>query len=1741
MKAALFLLCALGTSTSNFLVRTGEENVYNYQGKILTGIPELEQTFAGMAIECEVLLQGQGFTAEGPGNGVFKIALRNIKFNNFNEKLSGPEPLNWRTLVTPATSPVPEALKVFLESPVQGEMEAWKIKKVTLSADEPEWSVNFKKALVAAIKVQLPATMELPNQIPRSHPMTHRHLPAFWTVMEQGIDGVCENTYQVTEVPAYLVSEAEKALMKPEMCEGKKIFQVMRTRDITKCTERSLFVATRGHENCLVGGCNGVNGKVGMTRFLGCGTDTSDFQMHAIINEGEHQQNLLSFNTEKVMTGTRQVLALKEVRKTQTALPNIAAPRDVEDLLFEYPKAVTSEERRQISSFKKQQDHFRQKAMDPANDVFRPDGEIASMTELKTKIVEKLTLVAEALNDVQNFGSKQTTAILKSLTNVIAMHTVEEIKAIFVEVENKPIERRLLLDTVKMAGTSPAVMFFKEMIMANKLNIVEMVEVLMTLPHNIKAPNVHIIEQIFELIQHPNIVAHKMLKHNAHIAFATILNRACFNTQESVFPVNVFGEMCTPENPKIANEYIPHLKAELSAANDEEVHAAILALGTIGHDAVLPILLPYIEGKVTRNVSHRKMAIYALANVARKYRQTLLPIYSAIVFNQGENRQLRMAALSVMLPMDPSPVHLQKLAVATWLEQDEVVAKFIYTSLKSLAHIKREEVPSHSRMLNLVEKASAVLPLAKPYPGIISSTFNYFVADMLTNLGIGYQAHTASINTEQSHVFYHKLERFFVNAADVPLEFAVQVGGLRNVILEALRSLSVSSPVNADLVKIIRQLEITPQTEEALETLIWGRSNDIQFAIASPMLNAEYIVAKLQEIIKTNPMSLVEKAKAKVCGQTPFNVNYAFEYLPYKAIVPSEMGFPIFIESQATGLIHARGDLALKCSSPVPELEATIIKKAAYSYSGYVGHICPFTHQLMAAGVDTHRSTNVPVQASIKLEITTGTVKVEAKQLASVTPQMTAVDIMHFHVKPFTTLKPNLLVDLIPIALSPATKVIKSQSPRKAFEMALGERLGLDLKIKAVTECEVSDKKTVLDSLRNYRYNPILAVIFQGSETALKMNGQPSVRFHRYTVVHNPAASTTKAIEMEIKLAAATKIRNTPLIKHIASRSPMKAMHEEMLDNSIAKLIGSEHILATNALVTVKLMGGAPKTLKLSKTLALGLKDMELKWNVHLEEIRASPRMICMTGLVELPTEVQAIRKFNFQNKIGFGASCEEHAITMNGFTVTSQKQIEYSKRSEAARDCPRISREATELDMQLRTLPEGAEKAKMVQTYGQLVLKREYICGMQRRQETALDQVQIEITATPNLPVQVLTVGRYLDSILKGLLVEYVNQLPNIHNRDMHGVKMIIEFDQRLQALNLKITSPLDTTVFKNIRLPAWIRQILPLHHSTNLVEQVYRAVLGERLYGKCILERGHVHTFDKKTYNYQLDDCYHMVAADCSKRNSHAVLAKEKDNAKHVMIFSENNKIVIEEPATRYTRPTTPFTVKTQTGEERMVSVEVVPDQVAHLLEGRVSVSWARGVLTVDTPAHRVIYNGKTLDVMNKAVFAAGDQCGLCGDHNRMRLSDIKSSSQCVHTSLLSMAHSYRVNSAIEQCSPLSSSAVERLSNEKAMCASSPSSPLQVSYSSPVTQAKVLRHAVLHRTGQVCFSKEMLPECDIGFIASETMVQEAGFVCLPAAAAEAKDILRRIHLGQDCNELNSMTVTFTTRVRVAKQCTQQ
>ena len=116
------------------------------------------------------------------------------------------------------------------------------------------------------------------------------------------------------------------------------------------------------------------------------------------------------------------------------------------------------------------------------------------------------------------------------------------------------------------------------------------------------------------------------------------------------------------------------------------------------------------------------------------------------------------------------------------------------------------------------------------------------------------------------------------------------------------------------------------------------------------------------------------------------------------------------------------------------------------------------------------------------------------------------------------------------------TKVIKIEALKNKLETTVGQELGLDIKLEMESEGGLLDKKALMDTLRNYHYNPLVALKFIGTETAVTPLGKPTIRYHKYTLVHNPKMSTTKAMEIDIKLAAAIK-NNLQIIKHIASIS----------------------------------------------------------------------------------------------------------------------------------------------------------------------------------------------------------------------------------------------------------------------------------------------------------------------------------------------------------------------------------------------------------------------------------------------------------------------------------------------------------------------------------------------------------------------------------------------------------------------------
>merc|ERR550519_2617492 len=385
------------------------------------------------------------------------------------------------------------------------------------------------------------------------------------------------------------------------------------------------------------------------------------------------------------------------------------------------------------------------------------------------------------------------------------------------------------------------------------------------------------------------------------------------------------------------------------------------------------------------------------------------------------------------------------------------------------------------------------------------------------------------------------------------MEFAGHVSGLNTVYKSILKSLGKHQGINQELKKILSQLEVSPRTDSQFEAGAWLRlSDDINFAVEFNEGHISVMKEKVMKAIKESGFSVMQK----VCGKHSINHNNVFEELPYQALVPSDMGLPIIVGSQMTYLASLKGEVNLECSLTKPSAELNLSKKLSYTYNGHAGTICPFTQKMLAAGINIHRATNIPVTTKVELEPQTSKLTMSMNPSSQVNSNSANIDVHHYHVKPYTTMKASVFEDATPSALSPNTKVIHSKASPKTFVAEFGEGLGVDMELKVETECDLYDKKTMMDSWANYHYNPLAATWFFFTETALTAEGKPTARLHKYTLSHNPSKSTTKAAETEIVLSLSSKVKGeeTQKIKLTSSSPDQSPMAQTKLESSLTKL-----------------------------------------------------------------------------------------------------------------------------------------------------------------------------------------------------------------------------------------------------------------------------------------------------------------------------------------------------------------------------------------------------------------------------------------------------------------------------------------------------------------------------------------------------------------------------------------------------------
>merc|ERR1711910_17279 len=486
-------------------------------------------------------------------------------------------------------------------------------------------------------------------------------------------------------------------------------------------------------------------------------------------------------------------------------------------------------------------------------------------------------------------------------------------------------------------------------------------------------------------------------------------------------------------------------------------------------------------------------------------------------------RYLRIAAITMLMKCQPETVQLQKLAVMTWFEQDLEVSRFIYSMLKEQTKIELESHPEGSYLKELSLEAMTVFPLCKPMNIVLG--VNKINSGYLKELEIGSYMLNSIISGSQSTEFYHKTEYFLKQAQTTPMEFAVHFAGLKSVVRDLLSSVSPKS-LHPQLKEVIEKLEVSSRKDAEFEIGAWLRvTDDINFAV---------------ELNKEN-MDVMEK----LCGKTPMNYQNVFEDLPYQSLVPSDLGLPIVVESQMTYIYGVKGYVNIECSFTKPSATLEVSNKMAYTYNGYAGTVCPFTQELLAAGINIHRSYNMPMKTLIEFEPKTSQLKISMSKSEQVESSAMNVDIHHYRVTPYTVKKPLVFSDLTPAILHPNTKIIRSEARQTVHEISMGQLLGLDLSAKIETECDLFDYKTQMDSWSAYNYSPLAKTFFHFTETAMTSDGKPSARYHKYSFVYNPSSSPTKSTEVIVNFSFAQKEKNqeTKKIHYSVERKTIESQH----------------------------------------------------------------------------------------------------------------------------------------------------------------------------------------------------------------------------------------------------------------------------------------------------------------------------------------------------------------------------------------------------------------------------------------------------------------------------------------------------------------------------------------------------------------------------------------------------------------------
>ena len=257
-----------------------------------------------------------------------------------------------------------------------------------------------------------------------------------------------------------------------------------------------------------------------------------------------------------------------------------------------------------------------------------------------------------------------------------------------------------------------------------------------------------------------------------------------------------------------------------------------------------------VEDMAACNILRTK-AIYALSTMAVNQNEIVAKILMPVYFNKAEETEIRLAALSLLFISNPPVAFWERVALSTWVESNDQVSHYIYTTIASLVSNK------DPKRRDITQRAESVLPMMKPmrWTSFVSSNYLKAGYDEKTRLGyltktVNFPGYESFIPSNHYNSLYLNFGPWFVRLFDISINSKQPEKFLDKLLGKPfLRGTSNKDELmhsHPDLEKIHKELKIEARATGQPEMFVYVNFMDnYQRFLAITPLSIEKMVEKL--------------------------------------------------------------------------------------------------------------------------------------------------------------------------------------------------------------------------------------------------------------------------------------------------------------------------------------------------------------------------------------------------------------------------------------------------------------------------------------------------------------------------------------------------------------------------------------------------------------------------------------------------------------------------------------------------------------------------------------------------------------------------------------------------------------------------------------------------------------------------------------------------------------------------------